>query len=59
MLIYSVLEDCRHFFARVVRDRDDAQETIKQLVFACLHAEKYDLALKLMLVSISFSFIVL
>lgn len=45
----SVLEDCRHFFARVVRDRDDAQETIKQLVFACLHAEKYDLALKLML----------
>ncbi|PFX25555.1 Leucine-rich PPR motif-containing protein, mitochondrial [Stylophora pistillata] len=45
----SVLEDCRHFFARVVRDRDDAQETIKKLVFACLHAEKYDLALKLML----------
>ena len=59
LLIYSVLEDCLHHSVKAVEIPTEAREMIRGLVFACVHAGKTDLALKLMLVSFSFHFVIL
>ncbi|CAH3152703.1 unnamed protein product [Pocillopora meandrina] len=45
----SVLEDCLHHSVKAVEIPTEAREMIRGLVFACVHAGKTDLALKLML----------